>query len=92
MQFWDQLYCGQLYHLDYDMLTHRQTSYTKRMLKFLDLKWEDACLSPEDNKRSVKTASQEQVRQRVYKGSSQAWRKFEHFIDGAFDTLYKYST
>jgi hypothetical protein len=53
----------------------------------LGLKWEDACLAPQNNKRSVRTASQQQVRQKVYKGSSQAWRKYEPFLGGAFDEL-----
>jgi hypothetical protein len=35
----------------------------------------------------VKTASQQQVRKKVYKGSSQAWRKYEPFLGGAFDEL-----
>ena len=42
---------------------------------------------PEKNKRSVKTASQQQVRQKVYQGSSEAWRKYEPFLNGAFDGL-----
>ena len=46
--------------------------------------WEDACLSPQENKRAVTTASYQQVRQKIYRGSSQAWRKFEPYLDGAF--------
>ena len=53
----------------------------------IELSWEEACLSPHKNKRSVRTASQQQVRQKVYKGSSEAWRKYEPYLNGAFDSL-----
>ena len=87
MHFWCQSYGDRIYNLDYDKLTEDQEPETRRLIERLGLKWEDACLAPQNNKRSVRTASQQQVRQKVYKGSSQAWRKYEPFLDGAFDEL-----
>jgi len=84
MHFWCQSYSDRIYHLDYEKLTEKQEPQTQRLIEHLGLNWEDACLAPQNNKRSVKTASQQQVRQKVYKGSSQAWRKYEPFLDGAF--------
>ena len=57
------------------------------MIKFLDLKWEDSCLKPQYNDRIVSTASNLQIRQKIYKGSSDAWRKFHPFLAGVFDEL-----
>lgn len=87
MEFWDQQYSEHIYHLDYDKLTREQEAETRNLIEHLELDWEDACLSPQENKRSVRTASQQQVRQKVYMGSSQAWRKFEPYLDGALDSL-----
>jgi tetratricopeptide (TPR) repeat protein len=87
MHFWSQSYSERIYNLDYDKLTEDQEPETRRLIEYLGLNWEDACLSPQNNKRSVKTASQQQVRKKVYKGSSQAWRKYEPFLGGAFDEL-----
>ena len=87
MHFWSQSYSDRIFHLDYDKLTEDQEPETRRLIEYLELNWEDACLAPQNNKRSVKTASQQQVRQKVYKGSSQAWRKYEPFLDGVFDEL-----
>ena len=87
MDFWDQQYSDQIYHLDYDKLTVEQESETRKLIEYLKLGWEDDCLSPHKNKRSVRTASQQQVREKVYTGSSQAWRKFEPYLNGAFDEL-----
>jgi tetratricopeptide (TPR) repeat protein len=87
MHFWSQSYSERIYNLDYDKLTEDQEPETRRLIEYLGLNWEDACVAPQNNKRSVRTASQQQVRKKVYKGSSQAWRKYEPFLDGVFDEL-----
>ncbi|MDC1446219.1 sulfotransferase, partial [Amylibacter sp.] len=91
MDFWDQQYSDQIYHLDYDKLTVEQEPETRKLIEYLELGWEDDCLSPQKNKRSVRTASQQQVREKVYTGSSQAWRKFEPYFNGVFDE-FKHSS
>ena len=58
-----------------------------KLIKHLELNWEESCLLPEKNKRSVRTASQQQVRKKVYKGSSNAWHKYKPYLNGAFDSL-----
>ena len=80
-------YCGRIYTLDYDELTVVQESETRKLIKHLELKWEDGCLSPQNNKRSVNTASNLQVRRKVYQGSSQAWRKYGSLLNSAFEEL-----
>ena len=87
MDFWDQQYSDQIYNLDYDKLTLEQEPETKKLIEHLGLDWEDNCLSPQENTQSVRTASQQQVREKVYSGSSQAWRKFKPYLKGALDEL-----
>ena len=87
MKFWDQEYGDMIYHLDYEKLTANQGAETRQLVKHLGLEWEDACLSPHENKRNVRTSSQQQVRQKMYSGSSEVWRKFGPFLNGAFDEL-----
>ena len=87
MHFWGQNYSDRIYNLDYDKLTEDQEPETQRLIEYLELNWQDTCLTPQKNKRSVKTASQQQVRRKVYKGSSQVWRKYESCLNGAFDEL-----
>ena len=87
MRFWDELYGGQILHMDYDRMTVEQEPETRSLIDSLGLSWEAKCLSPHENKRSVRTASQQQVRKKMYPGSSQAWRQFEPYLDGAFDDL-----
>ena len=87
MRFWDKSITNRIYDLDYELLTVNQEDETRKLLDYLELEWEEGCLSPQDNKRSVATASNLQVRQQVYKGSSKQWRKFKPFLNGALDNL-----
>ena len=77
-----------MYNLDYELLTANQESETRQLVDYLDLDWDEKCLSPQDNMRSVATASNLQVRKKVYRGSSEQWRKYEPFPNGALDGLY----
>ena len=87
MQFWNKKYIDKIYNLNYETLTINQEDETKKLIQFLDLEWEDECLEPHNNKRIPHTASNMQVRQKVYSGSSEKWKKFKPFLNGIFDNL-----
>lgn len=87
MALWKSMFGEAIYTLDYERLTVEQEDETRKLLDHLGLPWEEACLAPQRNKRGVRTASEQQVKKAVYKGSSAEWRKFEPFLDGAFDAL-----
>ena len=87
MAFWEEAFSERIYHLDYDLLTKNQDNETRRLIDYLDLEWEDECLAPENNTRVVETASNAQVRERVYRGSSQKWQMFKPFLNGIFNHL-----
>ena len=76
---------NRIYNIDYELLTANQEIETRKLIRHLCLKWENECLSPESNKRAVGTASNMQVRNKVYKGSSQHWKKFKPYLHGVFD-------
>lgn len=89
MQFWEEQYGDRIYTLNYETLTINQEDETRKLIQYLDLKWEQECLTPQDNKRNVSTSSSssKQIRQKVYQDSSQKWKKFEPFLNGAFNQL-----
>ena len=87
MHFWYQSYSDRIYNLDYDKLTEDQELETRSLIDYLGLDWQEPCLAPQKNKRFVKTASQQQVREKVYKGSSQHWRKYEPMLSAYFKDL-----
>jgi tetratricopeptide (TPR) repeat protein len=87
MEFWTNMLSNRIYKLDYELLTVNQESETRQLIEYLGLDWDENCLSPQNNTRSVATASNLQVRQKVYQGSSEQWKKYEPFLHGAFDGL-----
>jgi tetratricopeptide (TPR) repeat protein len=87
MEFWESSLSERIYELDYEKLTFDQETETHQLINYLDLNWDEKCLSPQDNMRSVATASNIQVRKKVYQGSSEKWKKYEPFLNGVFDDL-----
>jgi len=87
MEFWGNSLGKRIYSLDYEQLTVSQESETTQLIEYLGLEWDENCLSPQNNTRSVATASNFQIRQKVYQGSSEQWKKYQPFLNGAFDGL-----
>ena len=87
MEFWNKVFKNKIYKVNYDTLTIDQENEIKKLIKYLGLNWEEACLSPEKNDRSVSTASNIQIRNKIFKGSSQKWKKYKPFLKGALDSL-----
>ena len=85
MEFWAKGLSKRIYNLDYELLTLNQESETRQLIDYLGLDWDENCLSPQKNTRSVATASNLQVRQKVYQGSSEQWKKYQPFLNGALD-------
>lgn len=77
---------GSMLEVKYEELVADQETVTRRMISFCGLDWDDACLKPEENERSVKTPSVWQVRQPMYNTSVERWRKYEPWL-GAFAEL-----
>ena len=84
MEFWGNSLSKRMYNLDYELLTANQESETRQLVDYLDLDWDKECLSPQNNMRGVATASNLQVRKKVYRGSSEQWRKYEPFLKFKF--------
>ena len=87
MAYWHNRFPGEIYDLSYEMLTEQQESETRRLIEFLGLAWEDQCLEYYKTQRAVRTASAVQVRQEMYQGSSDAWRKYEKHLQPMLKTL-----
>ena len=87
MYRWCDMFGDQILHVDYERIAEDQVHQTRRLIDHVGLEWEEACLHPHKNERVVQTASNEQVRNPVYKGSSEKWRVYKPFLKGAFDGL-----
>ena len=61
--------------VDYEAVVDDIETEARRMLDFLELPWDPACLEFYRVERPVRTASVNQVRQPIYRSSSGRWRK-----------------
>ena len=80
MSFWHKAFPNTIYDMCYEDLTTHQEEETRKLLEYCQLDWDQNCLNFHASKRAVKTASSLQVRQKMYKGSSEAWKKYEDYL------------
>lgn len=78
---------GHLIEVDYESLVAAPEVVARRLIDSLDLPWDDACLRPELNRRTVRTASMWQARQPIYRSAVARWRRYEPWL-GALRDLH----
>ena len=61
--------------VDYEAVVDDLEAQARRMLDFLGVPWDEACLRFNEAERPVRTASVNQVRQPLYRTSIGRWRK-----------------
>ena len=64
----------------YDALVEDQEGWSRRLIEFVGLEWDERCLNFHETERKVGTASNWQVRQKIYKTSKERWRNYEQFV------------
>jgi len=71
---------GSILEVPYADLVADQETWTRNILEFLGLEWDERCLDFHRIKRPVATASTWQVRQKIYGSSVGRWRNYRKFI------------
>jgi tetratricopeptide (TPR) repeat protein len=71
---------GALLELHYADMVEQKEKWTRRILEFIGLEWDERCLEFHTASRPVLTASFWQVRQQMYNNSLARWRNYEKFI------------
>jgi tetratricopeptide (TPR) repeat protein len=69
-----------LLEVPYAELVEDQAGWTRKILEFLGLEWDERCLEFHTATRPALTASFWQVRQKIYNRSVGRWRRYERFI------------
>ena len=80
MSFWSKLFPNQIYDVYYENLTTNQEMETRNLLKYCELDWDENCLNFHNSKTAIKTTSSMQVRQKMYQGSSEVWKKYASYL------------
>ena len=81
MEHWQAvLPASHFLEIEYEAVVDDVEGQTRRMLEFLELPWDPACLEFYNVERPVRTASVNQVRKPIYRSSSGRWRKYVDHI------------
>ena len=81
MAHWDAVLPGTVLRVHHEELVEDLEHHVRRILDFIGLDFEPACLEFYKTERSIRTASSEQVRQPIYKEGIEQWRNFEPWLE-----------
>tara|TARA_Y100000817_G_scaffold288695_1_gene258108 strand:- start:687 stop:953 length:267 start_codon:yes stop_codon:yes gene_type:complete len=87
MNGWLKRFKEDIFVLDNEELVADQKNVTTNLLNFCNLEWQDTCLEFYKNKRQVRTASLEQVREPINKRSIGAWEKYKPYLSEMIEAL-----
>jgi predicted Zn-dependent protease len=80
MARFDEAAPGRVHRVLYEDMIENTEAEVRRLLDYLGLPFEAACLDFHTNTRAVRTASSEQVRQPIYSGAVEQWRHYEPWL------------
>jgi tetratricopeptide (TPR) repeat protein len=66
--------------ISYEALIDDQAQWSKRVITFVGLPWDERCLDFHKTERNVATPSNWQVRQKIYSSSKARWRHYEKHL------------
>ena len=89
MNHWDEVLPGKILRVNNEDVIDDLVGQVTRMLEFLELPFEEACISFHETERSVRTASSEQVRQPINKEGMQRWKPYSKNLKPLLESLGK---
>lgn len=89
MAHWDSIFPGQILENRYEDMVADLEKQTRKVLDFCGLDWDPNCLNFHESDRAIRTASVTQVRQPIYTGSVEKWRKYETQLQPLIRVLEK---
>jgi len=87
MNHWKKSADIDMLEVRYEDLVEQQEELTRKMIDHCGLPWDDACLNFHKARRTVRTASEWQVREPIYKRSVARWKRYEKHIGPMIDVL-----
>ena len=87
MQINKKRYPEKIFTFDYDQFVHAPEDNLRKLLRWLDLDFDDNYLHPEKSTRSVNTASIMQARKPISNKSVGGWKNYETLLKPAFKII-----
>ena len=87
IKYWKKTLPNFIYDIKYENLISNTKKEIKNLLINCELSWSNNCLKFYKNDRPIKTASDTQVRNKIYNTSIQSWKNYEKFLSKHFNKL-----
>lgn len=87
MRYWDAVLPGRILRVHYEDLVEDLATGVRRILRHCELPFEAGCIEFHRTRRSVQTASSEQVRQPIFRDGLEQWRNYEAWLGPLKDAL-----
>jgi len=87
MNHWREVVPIPIFELEYGAMVADQEGTTRQLLHFIGVDWDEGVKDFHKAERAVRTASVTQVRQGIYKTSSQKWRRYADHLGPLLDNL-----
>lgn len=87
MEIWRRATDLPILDVHYERLVSDPEPEIRRLVAFVGLDWTDDFLTPEQSERSVRTASQWQVRQPIYQTSVARWKRYEPWLGPMIEAM-----
>jgi tetratricopeptide (TPR) repeat protein len=89
MNHWDNVLPNKILRVNNEDVIDDLEGQVRRILNFLELPFEDACVSFHKTERSVRTASSEQVRQPINKKGMGRWKPYAKHLKPLINSIDK---
>lgn len=87
INYYKNIFANNLFALDYEELINNPDKIVKNLLIYCEEDWEDQCLEFYKNKNIITTLSANQARNKIYKSSSNLFKKYK--LENSFKQLDK---
>ncbi|MBZ9858938.1 tetratricopeptide repeat-containing sulfotransferase family protein [Mesorhizobium sp. CA12] len=87
MAHWHKVLPGVVHDVRYEDFVADQEGQSRALMAYLGLPWDDKVLSFHETDRPVRTASAAQVRQPMYQGSVDLWKRYGERLKPLLDRL-----
>lgn len=87
MKHWSKTISNPIFELSYENVVENPDQVIRDLVNFCGVEWNDACLNFHKTKRTVATASHDQVRKKIYSSSVGKWRNYEQYLEELFSAL-----
>ena len=87
MNHWDKVLPGKVLRVHNEDVIEDLEGQVKRILKFIDIPFEENCITFHETERLVRTASSEQVRQPINKKGIGRWKPYAKHLKPLLETI-----